>query len=242
MSELVATDLSKRYHGRLVVDGVSLKVAPGEIVGLLGPNGAGKTTTFNIVAGLVRADGGTVALGPHALTALPVHLRARLGLGYLAQEPTIFRKLSVRENFLAALELSSTLGRPERERQADAALDECGLRHVADAKGETLSGGERRRAEIARTLLARPSVVLFDEPFAGVDPLHVAELQAAIAALKARGLGVLITDHNARDTLRICDRAYVIAGGKILEQGTPQAIASSSKARSVYLGESFSLS
>ncbi len=237
---LRATGLVKAYRRR-VVDQVDLDVAPGEVVGLLGPNGAGKTTTFNIVVGLVRPDAGEVTLDGHPLTRLPMHLRARRGLGYLPQEPSIFRRLSVRQNFLAVLELQPGLDRRAREARAAALIAEFGLAHVAEALGETLSGGERRRAEIARSLIPGPRVMLFDEPFAGIDPINVAELQKEIARLKSRGLGVLITDHNVRDTLGICDRAYIIAEGAILEQGTPTQIAGSARARSVYLGEHFRL-
>jgi lipopolysaccharide export system ATP-binding protein len=238
---LTAQGLMKTYGKRRVVNGVSLTVAPGEVVGLLGPNGAGKTTSFNMVVGLVQPDAGAVALGARTLTGLPMHQRARAGLGYLPQEASIFRKLTVRENMLAVLELQKGLSRAEREARAGAIIDEFGLAHVTTSLGETLSGGERRRAEIARCLLPKPRFILFDEPFAGVDPINVGELQKEIARLKTKGLGVLITDHNVRDTLRICDRAYIIAAGQILEEGTPQAIATSDRARAVYLGQNFSL-
>ena len=227
-------------HRRTVVDGVSLQVRRGEIVGLLGPNGAGKTTTFNLVVGLLRPDGGRVRLDGRDVTRLPMHLRARAGVGYLPQEASIFRKLSVRDNLLAVLETTG-LCAARREARAEALLEEFGLVHVADSLGEMLSGGERRRAEIARSLVREPSFILFDEPFAGVDPIAVHEIQRQVAALRARGLGVLITDHNVRDTLGICDRAYVIADGKILEEGPPERIAASPKARQVYLGERFTL-
>ena len=239
---LKAQGLVKRYGRRTVVDGVSFEVQPGEVVGLLGPNGAGKTTSFNMVIGQVQADGGEVRLGDTNLSQLPMHQRARAGVGYLPQEASIFRKLTVRQNMLAVLELDPALDRAAREKKADEIITEFGLSHVAHADGETLSGGERRRAEIARSLLPRPAIMLFDEPFAGIDPINVAELQREIARLKDKGLGVLITDHNVRDTLRICDRAYIIASGQILEAGTPQAIAASPRARAVYLGEDFTLS
>ncbi len=239
---LVAQALQKTYGTRRVVDGVSFTVKPGEIVGLLGPNGAGKTTSFSMVIGLVQPDAGSVKLGDRELADLPMHLRARAGLGYLPQEASIFRKLTVRENFIAVLELDPKSSSAERNATADQLLGEFGLTHVADSLGETLSGGERRRAEIARSLLPKPRFMLFDEPFAGVDPINVGELQKEIAKLRDRGLGVLITDHNVRDTLRICDRAYIIAAGRILEEGTPQAIAGSERARSVYLGADFTLS
>ena len=239
---LVALGLQKTYGSRRVVDGVGFTVKPGEVVGLLGPNGAGKTTSFSMVIGLVQPDAGSVKLGSRELASLPMHLRARAGLGYLPQEPSIFRKLTVRDNMIAVLELDPSLNKSQRATQADQIIGEFGLTHVAQSLGETLSGGERRRAEIARSLLPRPHFMLFDEPFAGVDPINVGELQKEIARLRERGLGVLITDHNVRDTLRICDRAYIIAAGRILEEGTPQAIASSERARSVYLGADFSLS
>ena len=238
---LTAEALQKTYRRRKVVDGVSFEVQEGEIVGLLGPNGAGKTTSFNMVVGLVAPEAGRVRLGSQDITALPMHRRARMGLGYLPQEASIFRKLTVRENFLAVLELQKVLNRETREQQAQALIDEFGLNPVADSLGETLSGGERRRAEIARSLILKPRFMLFDEPFAGVDPINVGELQKEIAALRNRGLGVLITDHNVRDTLGICDRAYILAQGQILEQGTPAELAASPRARALYLGERFRL-
>ena len=238
---LQASGLHKSFRKRHVVDGVSFQVRQGEVVGLLGPNGAGKTTSFNMVVGLVTPDAGRVRVEDEDLTHLPMHRRARRGLGYLPQEASIFRKLTVRQNFLAVLELQKGLDRKAREAQAQALIDEFGLGHVSDALGETLSGGERRRAEIARSLIPNPRFILFDEPFAGVDPINVGDLQRQIAHLKSRGLGVLITDHNVQDTLGICDRAYIIAQGEILEEGTPQQIASSARARAVYLGERFRL-
>ncbi len=241
MSELAARGLVKAYRGRRVVAGVDLVVKPGEIVGLLGPNGAGKTTTFNLIVGLVPPDAGDVLLDGQNLARLPMHERARKGLGYLPQDSSIFKKLTVRDNMLAVLELDKRLGRAERRAKADSTLAEFGLTAVADSLGETLSGGERRRAEIARSLLPGPRFMLFDEPFAGVDPINVQELQREIAQLKQRGLGVLLTDHNVRDTLTICDRAYILADGKILEEGTPAQLAASDKARSTYLGAGFKL-
>jgi len=236
---LAAEGLVKSYRRR-VVDGVSFHVRPGEVVGLLGPNGAGKTTCFNMTVGLVTPDAGSVRLGDHDLTRLPMHRRARLGLGYLPQEASIFRKLTVRENFTAVLEALG-VRRAEREARADALLAEFRLEKVAASKGETLSGGERRRAEVARSLLGGPRFILFDEPFAGVDPIAVAELQRLIAALKGKGIGVLLTDHNVREALGICDRAYILNAGQILEEGTPALIAASERARAVYLGERFRL-
>jgi len=240
-SELVATGLTKAYRGRRVVDGVSFRVRAGEVVGLLGPNGAGKTTSFSMVVGLIQPLSGSVSLDGQQMTGLPMHLRARAGLGYLPQEPSIFRKLTVRQNLLAVLELNKRLSRADREARAAELLSEFGLTRVAESLGESLSGGERRRAEIARSLIPQPQFMLFDEPFAGVDPITVGELQNEIDLLRKKGLGVLITDHNVRDTLRICDRASIIAAGKILEEGTPAELASSKNARAVYLGEGFSL-
>jgi lipopolysaccharide export system ATP-binding protein len=238
---LQASALQKSFHQRKVVDGVSFQVRQGEVVGLLGPNGAGKTTSFNMVVGLVQADAGKVELDGEDLTGLPMHRRARRGLGYLPQEASIFRKLSVRQNFLAVLELQRRYDARAREARAQELLEEFGLGHVADSLGETLSGGERRRAEIARSLIPGPRFILFDEPFAGVDPINVGDLQRQIFLLKQRGLGVLITDHNVQDTLGICDRAYIIAQGRILEEGSPEQIAASPRARAVYLGERFRL-
>ncbi len=240
-ARLLAQGLIKAYTRRRVVDGVHFEVHQGEVVGLLGPNGAGKTTSFNLVVGLVRPDAGSVTLDEHDLTHLPMYQRARRGLGYLPQEASIFRKLSVRDNFLAVLELDGTLTRAARQARATALIEEFGLGHVADSLGDNLSGGERRRAEIARSLIPSPRFILFDEPFAGVDPINVSDLQRQITLLKSRGLGVLITDHNVRDTLKICDRAYIIADGQILEEGTPMEIARSERARAVYLGDRFRL-
>jgi lipopolysaccharide export system ATP-binding protein len=237
---LSADGLVKKYRRRKVVEGVSFHVDPGEVVGLLGPNGAGKTTSFNLMVGLVTPDGGSVRLGDRDLTRLPMHRRARLGVGYLPQEASIFRKLTVRENFLAVLE-ALHVKRAEREVRCQALLAEFHLERVSASLGEQLSGGERRRAEIARSLLANPRFILFDEPFAGVDPIAVAELQRLIGGLKRKGIGVLITDHNVREALSICDRAYILNAGRILEEGTPAAIARSEKARAVYLGEKFKL-
>jgi lipopolysaccharide export system ATP-binding protein len=241
VSGLVAEGLVKIYRSRRVVDGASFHVDPGEIVGLLGPNGAGKTTSFNMVVGLVRPDAGRVRIDEADLTHLPMHRRSRAGVGYLPQEPSIFRKLTVRQNFLAVLELLKGMTEAARQAKAAAWLEEFGLGGVADSLGETLSGGERRRAEIARSLILQPRFMLFDEPFAGVDPINVGDLQRQIGLLKGRGLGVLITDHNVHDTLKICDRAYIIAEGAIQEDGTPEQIAASPRARAVYLGERFRL-
>ena len=238
---LHASGLSKSFRGRKVVDSVSFDVRPGEVVGLLGPNGAGKTTSFNCVVGLLEPDAGEVMLGDRPLKGLPLHERARLGLGYLPQEPSIFRKLTVRENLLLVLEGRKALSRKAQHERADELLSEFDLLRVAGSLGETLSGGERRRAEIARSLLSDPSFILFDEPFAGVDPIAVHELQRLIGKLREKGLGVLITDHSVRETLGICDRAVLLVEGRLLESGTPAQIAASERARAVYLGERFKL-
>ena len=237
---LRAEGLVKSYRGRRVVDGVSFQIAPGEVVGLLGPNGAGKTTSFNMVVGLVAPEAGSVRLGDLDLTRLPMHRRARLGVGYLPQEASIFGKLTVRQNFTAVLEALG-VARAERERRAAALLAEYRLEQVQESLGEQLSGGERRRAEVARSLLSEPKFILFDEPFAGVDPIAVGELQRLIGGLRDRGIGVLVTDHNVREALGICGRAYVLSAGQILEAGTPAEIARSERARAVYLGDRFRL-
>ena len=237
---LVAEKLGKQFKKRPVLRDVSLEVARGEAVGLLGPNGAGKTTCFYIIVGLIAADYGRISLDGHDVTDLPMYRRARLGIGYLPQEASIFRKLTVRENFTAVLEALG-MAKAQRDRRADELIGEYRLEKVAGSLGETLSGGERRRAEVARSLLSDPKYVLFDEPFAGVDPIAVGELQRLIAGLKERGIGVLLTDHNVREALGICDRAYILASGKILEEGTPSQIAHSEKARAAYLGEKFRL-
>ncbi len=237
---LEATGLVKRYGSRTVVDGVSLRVERGETVGLLGPNGAGKTTTFYMIVGLVRPDGGDVRLDGVSLASLPVHLRARRGIGYLAQEPSVFRGLTVEENILVVLEANGTP--PARRRQIlEALLEELGLTPLRRQRGSTLSGGERRRVEIARVLAANPAYVLLDEPFTGVDPRSVAELQDVVRYLKQRGMGIVITDHNVRDTLAITDRATVIHQGRILLEGPPDRILADPEVRRVFLGERFEL-
>jgi lipopolysaccharide export system ATP-binding protein len=240
MNALVARGLAKSFRGRRVVDDVSFEVRPGEVVGLLGPNGAGKTTSFHCVVGLLKPDEGEVLLGGKDLAGLPLHRRARMGLGYLPQEASVFRKLSVRDNLLLVLEGRGVKGQKARDK-ADEVLTEFELLRVADSLGETLSGGERRRAEIARSLVSEPSFLLFDEPFAGIDPIAVHELQRLIGRLRQRGLGVLITDHAVRETLGICDRAVLLVEGRLLETGTPAEIAASQRARAVYLGERFKL-
>lgn len=239
-TQLIAEGLVKNYRRRRVVDGVSLRVQTGEIVGLLGPNGAGKSTSFHMLTGLVPADAGEVTLGSVRITGFPVYKRARMGLGYLPQDPSVFRQLTVKENILAILELRES-SRKACTKIADKLIDDFHLRHVENNLGSQLSGGERRRVEIARTLSSKPSHVLFDEPFAGVDPIAVAEIQTIISDLKNMGIGVLITDHSVRETLGICDRAYIINRGRILMEGTPQQVVDDPVARSAYLGESFSL-
>ena len=213
----------------------------GEVVGLLGPNGAGKTTTFYVMVGLMRPDRGTVLLGDRDITGEPMYRRARLGVSYLPQEPSVFRKLTVQENLLAVLEMLP-LSHEERAERLESLLGELSIAHLAKSRAYTLSGGERRRLEITRALVTSPSFILLDEPFAGIDPIAVLDIQAIIAQLRRRGIGVLITDHNVRETLGICDRAYILTAGAILEEGTPEVIASSRKARELYLGEGFSLS
>ena len=241
MAILVARRLAKRYRNRLVVNDVSLAVRSGEIVGLLGPNGAGKTTSFYMIIGLIACDSGVVQIDLDDLSNRPIHLRARAGLGYLPQEPSIFRHLSVRENVMAILETRPGLGRAERERRLEALLDDLQVSHLADQRGDSLSGGERRRVEIARSLATEPRFMLLDEPFAGVDPISIGEIQQIIGYLSQRGIGILITDHNVRDTLRICDRAYIVNEGVIIAKGTPEAVLRDKSVREVYLGRNFRL-
>lgn len=240
MSLLRVSNLKKRYKARTVVHDVSFQVGSGEVVGLLGPNGAGKTTCFYMIVGLVRADGGTIHLDGTALTHLPMHRRAKLGLSYLPQENSVFRKLTVVENIMAVLELQK-LDKAGRERKLDSLLDELNITHLRDAQAMSLSGGERRRVEIARALATEPRLILLDEPFAGVDPIAVIDIQKIITFLKSRGIGVLITDHNVRETLGICDHAYIINTGEVLAGGTPEDIVRNDKVRQVYLGEHFRL-
>jgi len=239
-AHLRALHLSKAYRRRRVVCDVSFEVCPGEIVGLLGPNGAGKSTAFNIVAGLLPADGGQVLLGERDLAGLPLYRRARLGLGYLPQEPTVFRGLSVIDNFRAIFEAHGA-ARAECARAAGELLARFNLEHVRDNLGSQLSGGERRRVEMARTLISKPEIVLLDEPFAGVDPIAVAEIRGFIQVMREQSIGVLLTDHNVRETLRICDRAYIISEGAILLAGTPPDIVADETARRTYLGQDFKL-
>ncbi len=240
MKSLAVRGLSKRYRSRVVVKEVSLGIGPGEVVGLLGPNGAGKTTIFYMMVGLVSPDGGEVSLNGQDVTLLPMHRRARMGIGYLPQEPSVFRKLSVRDNILAFLE-ETDLSAGEREERLSRLLEEMRIAHVAETKGFSLSGGERRRVEIARALVLSPSFLLLDEPFAGIDPISVADLQQIILRLKEKGIGVIITDHNVRDTLKVCDRAYIISEGQILLSGNPEEIAASARVREIYLGDEFTL-
>ncbi|MDX2167092.1 MAG: LPS export ABC transporter ATP-binding protein [Deltaproteobacteria bacterium] len=237
---LRAASLTKRLGGRDILGGVTVEVAAGEVVGLLGPNGAGKTTTFYCVVGLLKPDGGQVTLNGADVTREPMYRRARLGISYLAQEPSVFRKLSVEDNLLAILE-TLPLSPEERRERLDALLEELSIAHLRHSYAYTLSGGERRRVEISRALVTAPSFMLLDEPFAGIDPIAVLDIQSIITQLRARGIGVLITDHNVRETLGICDRAYILSGGVILEEGTPEVIAASRRARELYLGEGFSL-
>ena len=238
---LVARSLRKRYRQREVVHDFSLSLGAGEVVGLLGPNGAGKTTCFYMIVGLVATDGGSISIDGREVTTLPMHARARLGVGYLPQEPSVFRRLTVAENVLAILELRRDLDAEGRRRELGALLDELQVAHVADQQGASLSGGERRRVEIARALAARPRLMLLDEPFAGVDPISVGEIQKIVRHLKAREIGVLITDHNVRETLGICDRAYILNEGRVLAQGAPETVLANPEVRRVYLGDAFRL-
>jgi len=239
---LRAQGLQKRYGARTVVGDMTLEVRTGEIVGLLGPNGAGKTTSFYMITGLVTPDGGSITIDEQDISRLPMHARARLGVGYLPQEPSVFRKLSVEDNLLAVLELRPDLRRAsDRQRICEELLNELHVTHVRKSLGLSLSGGERRRVEIARALAAEPRFLLLDEPFAGVDPISVLDIQRLIRHLADRGIGVLITDHNVRETLRICSRATIMHGGHVLAEGTPEAILADPQVRNVYLGEQFSL-
>ncbi|WP_420797837.1 LPS export ABC transporter ATP-binding protein [Halorhodospira halochloris] len=241
MATLKAEGLYKSYRGRAIVSDANLEVAKGEIVGLLGPNGAGKTTCFYMVVGLVKADAGSITLNQADLTELPIHARAKAGIGYLPQEPSVFRKLSVADNLNAILQLRSDLSRAERKSAAEELLEDFGVNHVRYSMGISLSGGERRRVEIARALAANPQFILLDEPFAGVDPISVGDIQRIVRRLADRGIGVLITDHNVRETLGIVQRAYILSDGRVLAAGNAQEILADPKVREVYLGEDFSL-
>uniref|UniRef100_A0A831XEP6 LPS export ABC transporter ATP-binding protein n=1 Tax=Geobacter metallireducens TaxID=28232 RepID=A0A831XEP6_GEOME len=237
---LRAQGLRKGFGRRVVVNGVDLRVATGEVVGLLGPNGAGKTTTFYMVVGLCRPDGGQVFLGDEEITSLPMHQRARMGISYLPQEPSVFRKLTVEENIMAVLETMDISPSQRRERVAEL-IGEFKIDHIARSRGYALSGGERRRVEIARALATDPLFILLDEPFAGIDPIAVIDIQGIITELKARGIGILISDHNVRETLGVCDNAYIMSAGEVLEYGDPVKIAESRQAREIYLGDKFKL-
>ena len=238
MQQLSARHLVKGYNGRAVVDSVDISVRRGEIIGLLGPNGAGKTTTFSMIVGYVRPDGGQILLDEREITECPMYHRSRLGIGYLAQEPSIFRKLTVQDNIMGILE-TLDLSRQERRRRLDELLNELGITHLARQRAYTLSGGEKRRLEITRALVTRPEFILLDEPFSGIDPITVFECQEIIRELTKRGLGVLLTDHNVRETLEITDRAYIMAEGKVLISGTAQELITDTRAREIYLGEKF---
>jgi lipopolysaccharide export system ATP-binding protein len=240
MSKLETLEISKTYRGRRVVDDVSVFVQQGEVVGLLGPNGAGKTTTFYMIVGLISPDSGRILVDEEDISGLPMYLRARRGISYLPQEASIFRKLTVEENLLAILEALPLTREERRERLAEL-LEELSIAHLAKNKAYSLSGGERRRVEITRALVTEPSFMLLDEPFAGIDPLAILDIQSIVTQLKERHIGILITDHNVRETLGICDRAYILNDGAVLEEGTPQAIAASPQARELYLGERFTL-
>ena len=237
---LVTENLAKEYHGRRVVNGVSVNVGAGEIVGLLGPNGAGKTTTFNMVVGVVKPDGGSVKFQGRKITTLPMHKRARLGIGYLTQEPSVFRKLTVEENILAILE-TCRLSRAERSVRLKYLLEELDLTPIAKSKAYQLSGGEKRRLEITRALVTSPKLLLLDEPFSGIDPIAVYEVQKIIRRLKERGLGILVTDHNVRETLKLIDRGYIIHKGQVLVEGSAEFLANDPQAREIYLGPEFNL-
>lgn len=240
MQVLQGRSLAKSFRKKKVVDDVSLEVCQGEVVGLLGPNGAGKTTTFHMVVGLTQPDSGSVVLNEREITSLPMYLRARSGISYLPQEPSIFRKLTVEENVLAILETLSLTPEEKRHKLSEA-LGELGLTGLAHSRGYTLSGGERRRAEITRALVTSPSFMLLDEPFAGIDPIAIGDIQKIVHHLKSRGIGILVTDHSVRETLKITDRAYIMNDGKILCAGTPEELAENEDVRRVYFGEDFRL-
>jgi lipopolysaccharide export system ATP-binding protein len=240
MTTLSLQNLGKAYGGRNVVKEVNLNVESGDVVGLLGPNGAGKTTTFYMTVGMIKPDEGQVFLDDEEITDYPMYLRARKGVGYLPQETSIFRKLTVKQNVLAILEILPISG-SEREERADMLLDELGIKHLSNQKAHVLSGGEKRRLEISRSLATNPSFILLDEPFAGIDPLAINDIKNIIGHLKRRGIGILISDHNVRDTLGVCDEAFILYDGQIIESGSPEKIASSEAAIRVYLGDEFKL-
>lgn len=240
-NSLQAKHLYKKYKNKEVVKDVSVSIQRGEVVGLLGPNGAGKTTSFYMIVGLIPIDGGTVMLDDINITKMPVHARAKFGISYLPQEASIFRKLTVKQNIMAILELRAGLGRPKRKLLLEQLLEEFRITHISDTLGIYLSGGERRRVEIARTLAMEPEFILLDEPFAGIDPISVLDVKRIIYSLQRKNIGILITDHNVRETLNICERAYIVNQGKILCEGNPEVILANEKVRAVYLGEEFIL-
>lgn len=239
--KLASDNLIKSYKKRCVVNGISIELNSGEVVGLLGPNGAGKTTLFYMIVGLVKPNSGMVKFDRHNITPLAIHQRARLGVGYLPQEASIFRKLTTSENIMAILELRKDLSPKQRQEKLDSLLAEFHITHIRDSLGISLSGGERRRVEIARALAIEPKFILLDEPFAGIDPISVVDIKHIINQLKSKGIGVLITDHNVRETLDICERGYIVSEGKLLCQGTPREILENQQVKNVYLGESFDL-
>lgn len=241
MNTLAAYGLAKRFKQRTVVKNVSFHIQSGEVVGLLGPNGAGKTTSFYMIVGLVDADQGSITLDERDITSLPMHARARLGIGYLPQEASVFRKLSVADNILAILQTRQEMNPAQQEQEMEKLLDELHINHIRHSLGMSLSGGERRRVEIARALASLPRFILLDEPFAGIDPISVKDIQSIIQQLKQRGIGILITDHNVRETLKICDRGYIINAGEVIAQGEPSVLLADKQVQQVYLGENFSL-
>lgn len=241
MALLHAANLKKSYKGRQVVSDVSLQVATGQVVGLLGPNGAGKTTSFYMIVGLVQQDGGLVRIDELDISSMPMHLRARNGIGYLPQEASIFRRLTVEENLLGVLQIRPELTQEERRQKMEALLEEFHITHIRQNLGQSLSGGERRRVEIARALAAEPRFILLDEPFAGVDPISVNDIKRIIEHLRDRGLGVLITDHNVRETLDVCEKAYIVSHGHLIAEGTPCEILANEQVKRVYLGDAFSI-
>lgn len=241
MSTLRATGLKKSFKGRQILESVDMEVSSGEVVGLLGPNGAGKTTAFYMIVGLIKSDGGHVTLDEKDITTLPMHARARLGVGYLPQEASVFRKLNVADNIMAVLQIRKDINRKQRREKLEQLLEELQIEHIRDSMGISLSGGERRRVEIARALATEPAFILLDEPFAGVDPISVLDIQRIITHLTDRNIGVLITDHNVRETLGICQRAYILHDGHVIVSGSPEEILHNEAARKVYLGQNFSL-
>lgn len=238
---LQAVDLHKAYKKRSILEGVSLHVGSGDVVGLLGPNGAGKTTCFYMVVGLVKPDKGSISLDGSDITSHPMHIRARAGIGYLPQEASVFRQLTVAQNIMAILETRKQLEKPARQDKLESLLEELQIGHIRDSTGISLSGGERRRVEIARALAADPGFILLDEPFAGVDPISILDIQRIISHLKSRNIGVLITDHNVRETLGICDRAYILSHGKLIAEGQPDDVLANAQVKAVYLGENFKI-